>query len=532
MAKSSKSKTLTAFTPPERAKAFDYPITPSDAMSRLKNAGSDAVKQTAMFETMMRDDAVGNACDQRILGIAGARWAFEVPADAEGAEVDPAQAAALTAGLPPRRWRRVLEHLAGFRLYGYAVAQVVWAPDWTPLYMEAVPYASTECLEGVIYVVMEDGSKVDVTDPKVADNLLVVKADDNDPASAARLRRAVVPWLIKSFLFRDWAAYSERFGSPWIKGSYKNTAAPPQGYSSIGAYVAEILETVRAHGVLGVPDWLQVELLEAAQGDASAALERLHAVCDRAIYVGIIGQDSTVNQATDGSRASDEVREGVLDMLVEADTAILCEALQEQLVDKVAAARGGYDPADPLAPRPILLSYSWRGEESTGERAEVMVKAKSAGIPFDHEEARRELGLAAPSPEQLAEEERRRQEAAAMFGGGSGTEKASRLDPELVLLRYMNGESKDALASLAEDGQRQLAEKIISVLVPAVQRAIPEGATPEEADRAILSVLQRERVRPLAQVFSEVILAGAYNGRANSEAWLRRIHKQKKGEST
>ncbi|MFZ5785512.1 MAG: phage portal protein family protein [Acidobacteriota bacterium] len=525
-------------SPWERLKAYDTGITPEVALNRVLAAASSSDGQRRLFETMISRDAdLGNAVDQRTLAFAGARWRFE---PREG--VTPRAAAAVLKALPQDLLTQLtLEHAALFRLFGYAVLEIEWEPDWSARSVHTLPFAATYVEQGRIMITVGGSKAIPADDPQLAPRLVVIRADEHDPASAARLRRCVGLWVTKAYLARDWRRYLERYGNPWKVGHYPRGAPPSADGKTAQAAVLEALEALEGNAVAAIPDDVKAELLSEARGDATLAFDRLWTRCNEGIYNAILGQNSTVEQGKDGARSSDEVRERVLDAIVEADARVVAGEIDRQLVQVVERAKA--------AGRQLAhCVFSWERETPQSERADIMVKANTAGIEFDHDAAREELGLEAPTPEQLAAKAEAQAAVAAALAGAGEDEGEDQEQPGAMsrlwrrvaalfratpptrsghALRAGEGTIHQALDGIGDASLRAFRRAIEQHLMAAVRDELHDDMTPAEVERALQKALTADRVSPLAEVFEDALLAARLNGRLLAAAQLERLRRRK-----
>lgn len=555
-------------SPWQKLKAYDTGITPEVALSRVLAASSSSDGQRRLFETMIARDAdLGNAVDQRCLALAGARWRFEPIDNANEADVTRVQAALPDAVLN----QLALEHAAMFRLFGYANLEIEWAPDWTVLNLHELPYAAGYAILGEIYVALAQGKYLKVDDPEIVDRLLVVRASEHDPAGAARLRRCVGLWITKAYLARDWRKYLERFGDPIMKASYDPAAPPPPDTGKTPQQtLLDALEDMRAHGIIVHANNVAVELMSDARSTATASFDVLWDRCNSGMTQSIIGQQSTVTKGAGGARASDEVRERTLDSLVEADARVVAGTLDEQLVKKVEAIHAG-------GRKTVQTVFSWERETIPLHRAQIVLIADKAGIQFDHEAVREELGLEAPSPEQLAadaaktEQQIRLLEAQAKLkaggpvkqdgtpvpgdgkkSGGDGASGAADAQPPTGLgARFLRairsvftrassdveeyragiGTMNKALDGIAAASSGPLREALDGGLMASIKARLTDDMTLTEVDRVLQETLTAENIKPAALVLQKAILAGRLNGRLLGMAQVERARKRKEAQA-
>lgn len=514
-------------SPYDKLRAFDTGLTPELVLSKVASASYSATAQTRLFETMeSRDTDVGNAIDQRCLALSGARWRIE---PREG--VDESRVKRITAAIPDEVFtQQALEHAAKFRLFGYALLEIEWERDWTVKALHPVPYSATMIETGEISIVV--GTQwTKITDPSLASRLIVLRADDNDPAGAARMRRIVGMWTIKSFLARDWAAYLERFADPLLHGTVPSGAPnTPSGTTAKDALLNALVE-LRHAGIIVTEGEAEIELLADSRTAATAAFDTLWDRCNTAIYNGILGQQSTTKQGPDGARASDEVRSETLDSLVEADGKIIAATIDRDLVRVVER----YHAGGALLAR---TAFSWEKEQPIGERVDVYTKAKAAGIPFSIAAAQQELGLTPPTPEEERAAAEKSAAVAELFKGAKGDEDAddegdeeqdsalSRLWGRLVAaFRRAPGTQRDALESLTQEGADELTAALHKQ-VSAIRRLVGPDMTVAEAEAALGRMLTAETAAPIADSLFRAILAATYNGRADARAWIAKLEKR------
>ena len=491
----------------DRLRSYLTGITPEYATSLVRGASYSARGQTKLFETILaRDPIAGTAADKRTGNLLSAAWTF-----AAVDEPTERAAAPLLAALPPAGFQRAIQWLGQAPLYGYAVAEIEWAPDSSVARLIPIPYDALDTTMGQLVLYL-DGHATPIVevqgstqtaffgqpDPEVRRRLIVVTADEHDPASAAILRRVVGPWLVSSFPIRDWARYLERFGNPLVTGKYPRGAPPNDTGQAAQDSLLEALEALHANARAAFPDDIVVELLADARADASGAFDKLLDRCERRIVRTILGQDTTTMAGEYASRASDEVRERVEDSIAERDAGMVQEALNEQLVKPLEAVKT-------KGRRAIKLTYNWKREQDPVSRSQVIVNVAAAGGMFDWAPVLEEFGL---QP------------------AGMPTPAAARA-LVAAFARQTTGTSGDALESLTAGGAEELMRHLRRALPALIRDAVPEDATPEEARRALGRLMTAENVGPLAEILERAILAARYNGQSNAQAWIERARKRR-----
>ena len=530
-------------TPWEKLQAYDVSITPEIAVQRVLRARESADGQRRLFQTMIsRDGDLGNAVDQRCLALAGARWRFEPRSG-----VTEEEAARVLAALPDEVLDQLtLEHLALFRLFGYAVSELEWADaGWTLAGIHELPYAATVLEQGVLSIQIGGGKAIKADDKQFANRLLILKASEHDPASAARLRRAVGLWVTKSFLARDWRKYLERFGEPILDGSFdgKNPPKGADGEKPEEA-LAAALDAMRGHGIITHTDDVKISLLADPRGGGATTFESFWDRCNDGIYRTIIGQSSTSSAGEVGSRAADQVRERTLDSIVEADSRIVAQGITRDVVRPVEDALAG-------GRRLVRVAYSWEREVNQLERADVIQVAFNVGIDFDHDAARSELGLESPSKEQAAASKADAAAAAkAAEAAAKAAAKANQPAPgekpkgltariaaaarilagkePAVEYRAGTGTMHQALDAIGRAATVPMRKAIEQGLMRELRERLKPDMTPEQAEHLIGELLATHNLGPVAEQVQPALLAARLNGRLLATAQRDRLAKRRK----
>jgi phage gp29-like protein len=530
-------------TPWEKLQAYDVSITPEIAVQRVLRARESADGQRRLFQTMIsRDGDLGNAVDQRCLALAGARWRFEPRPG-----VTEEEAARVLAALPDEALDQlILEHCGLLRLFGYVVGEIEWADaDWTLGGLHELPYAATLLEQGVLSIQIGGGKAIKADDPQFKNRLLILKASEHDPASAARLRRAVGLWVTKSFLARDWRKYLERFGEPILDGSFDGKN-PPKGAEGEKPEesLAKALDAMRGHGIITHTNDVEIQLLTDPRGSGATTFEGFWDRCNEGIYRTIIGQSSTAAAGDVGSRAADQVRERTLDSIVEADARIVAQGITRDVVRPVEDALAG-------GRRLVRVAFSWEREVNQLERADVIKVAYDVGIDFDHDAVRSELGLEPPSAEQAAATKAetaaaaKAAEAAAKAAAKAGQpvpgEKPKGLTARIaaaariltgkepvVEYRAGTGTMHEALDAIGRAATAPMRKAIENGLMRELRDRLKPDMTADQAEHLIGELLTARNLGAVAGQVEAALLAARVNGRLLAVAQRDRLAKRRK----
>lgn len=193
--------------------------------------------------------------------------------------------------------------------------------------------------------------------------------------------------LFKRFSIKDWLAFNEKYGSPFLVGRYPTTA---QKTEQDALYRA--LKDMGADAAAVIPDGTSVEIHEAGRASSVAAYERFVSLCDGASVKVILGQTKT-SSGEGGSYALARVHNDVRADLTAADCEALGETLQRQLVERLTVWNWG-PAALPLAPR---LRLVYQEPEDRLTEAQILQVGAGLGVPIPVSYARARLGIPEPA---------------------------------------------------------------------------------------------------------------------------------------
>lgn len=358
-------------------------ITFEQVIQILSMHQSSSLRQTELFQTILsRDPDVIAAVQQRSMAPLSAKWAIESNVSVRG------RLRELYDALGRINWNVVISHLAMFPYFGYSAVQVVYDTSFTPIAVEPVPHRAIDFRRGEIFVSTDSGWVALADIPASDVKLFFAKIDEIDPPGRAIMRPVAAAWVIKHYVLRDWAIYSERLGDPPIIGRYSQGSVVPDGTKSASEYIVEQLSQLKNHAVGAFPEGVDVRMLADDRFDASRAFSLLVETIDRSIKRAILTSEATIQTGSEGrgARASDQIRATYgLDTVIEADTRIICDTLNMML--RAVLILNGMK-GDELYFRPV-----WIDELPTMKRIQAMYMLKRAGFVFDEAKALREVGF-------------------------------------------------------------------------------------------------------------------------------------------
>ena len=382
-------------------------LSPDVVANLLALADYSCHGQSRLFETIIaKDPDIRGAVQQRLLALKTGQWEFILTEDARKFSASQKRGEELISALKCKGWKRAIGYLGKYSLFGFAAVEVVFAADGSgrPEQLRAVPYNALDVKQGELYINIAPGwVKVD-GDSSLESRLIILRSDDNDPAGDAVMRSVAGAFLIKFFAWQDWSVYSERLGDPPTKAVYKagTVQPPPDGpyVGNIEGWLLNLLDELKAHSAIAVPEGVDISLIADARLDASKAFDLLIDRADRSAKRAILTSESTMQSGTEGqgARAADQVRAYYgLDTVIAADGDEIAEALQEQYVDRIAVMLG-------FEPGLVEVVCKWRKELPVDVQATVICNLKNAGLGFNEKKAVEELGFeyAPPKPKPVA----------------------------------------------------------------------------------------------------------------------------------
>lgn len=237
---------------------------------------------------------------------------------------------------------------------GIAISEIIWEVkngitlarfDWIPQYMLVFPIANgTEDPEQVrIKQTISDLKGVELFQDK-----FVV----HRPRSLSSLTREcglfrsiVGGWFLKNYALKDWSVFVEKFGNPFLKGTYPQGTKPDS--PDLGV-LREAMEGFISNSGGMFPDNMNIEPVivnQSGRGDG------LHAgfvkYWNEAITLIGLGQIMTTGQDGSGSRAKSEVGERVDAQLMRGDAASLEATYRDQIIKPAIKFQFGDDEGLP-----------------------------------------------------------------------------------------------------------------------------------------------------------------------------------------
>lgn len=179
------------------------------------------------------------------------------------------------------------------------------------------------------------------------------------------------PTWFKSNVIRFALQFCEKYASPTPLVKYKSGASDEQQTKAL-----ELIDTIQNEGGAAIPDWMEVELLEAQRSGSINVYDYLTTLCDAQIAKVILGQTLTTEQGDTGSYALGQVHNDVRQDILEADGQWLDDIINKTLVRWLVDFNFGVD-----VPAPVYRTKTEPAEDLKGRIEVDAVLAKIVPLP-------------------------------------------------------------------------------------------------------------------------------------------------------
>jgi phage gp29-like protein len=288
----------------------------------------DQVLQTRLggnidtYREVLRDDQVKSTFQQRRLAVISAEWQVEPGADDAQSK---AAAEALKANLDALQFDKITDQQLFAIFFGYGVAEILWGVDEENGLISIAGIKVRERgrfrfgIDGTLFLKSITGEYVPMPDRKFW--TISTGSDHSDNHYGTGLAHWLYwPVYFKRADIKFWLIFLEKFGAPTAIGK------APAGIANDKDERTRLLNALRAistESAVVVPEGCEITLLEAARSGA-ATYEQMHGVMNGAISKIVLSQTMTTDDGS--SRSQSETHAGVRDMVVTADSDLVCES--------------------------------------------------------------------------------------------------------------------------------------------------------------------------------------------------------------
>jgi phage gp29-like protein len=369
-------------------------VTPQLVVAYYQHAEAGwPMEQCDLFDDVIeRDGHLRSVLSSRALAVAGKKW--QVMAGGDSAD-DVRAAELLQAALKETNWPDAMMHMLSSRPYGWAATEIDWVErdgDVVPKWFVNVPHrrfrfdefdrprlTTTEDLDGQP---LRPGGWL------FGRNTISVVT-----ARSGLMRTAAWFSLFKTWSWRDWVIYAEKFGIPLVLGKWDAANASEEDKSEL----AEVVRNIGEDGQATMSSEANVEIHEVQQGGQST---NLHAAvvteANKELSKLITGSTLTVETGGPGSFALGKVHDSRAFDLVLADAEFLMRRFRSDLARPFLAHNGFRNTATPE----LVVHVSRDSAPLT--RATLAEKLWAMNVQLDIEQLREEFQFRAPPSSERA----------------------------------------------------------------------------------------------------------------------------------
>ncbi|MGZ3423129.1 MAG: phage portal protein family protein [Polyangiales bacterium] len=346
------------------------------------------MQSAVLADAMTRDDAFDAVLSTRVLGLLG------LPRNVEPSlETDPRKARKI-ARLVDEKFDQIFprstlaELLKWGIVLGFALAQIVWRPsddglEWLPELQVWHPSFVYYRFDLRRFVVLTSEGPV-VVEPGTGQWLLYTPFGSDRAWMSGAIRSVAIPWLARSFAWRDWQRWCELY-SLGVRKAIAPAGADEEDKDRFFGEVASLgSETTVLLTESPTGEKYDVDLLWPNATGSADGFERLMNKCEARIAIRLLGQNLTT-EVRSGSLAAARVHENVKLDIIQADDRTLSEDLRAQVLRPYC--RFNFPGGDVLAPR---IGRKTAPTEDRKNEADTLSGAASAlaalitaGVPVD-----------------------------------------------------------------------------------------------------------------------------------------------------
>ena len=281
--------------------------------------------QYQVYEALARDDQVMAAFSQRRLAVVS-RPTQVVPGGSK--RRDKAAAAFMQEVLNHIRWDTVTDRMLYGRLYGYSVAECLWARDGAQVMLDRLAVRQRRRFvfapDMSLRLLTAQNPEGEALPDRKFWTLVTGADNDDEPYGLGLGHHLYWPVFFKRHQVQFWLAFGERFGKPTVVGN-----RPPNASEAAKAALIRAVEAISQGRGAVLEEGEAVQFLQSARPgavDYGGLYDRLNG----AITKIILGQTMTVDDGSSLSQAN--VHLAVRDDIVTSDAHLICDSFNRSVV--------------------------------------------------------------------------------------------------------------------------------------------------------------------------------------------------------
>ena len=344
--------------------------------------------QCDLFEARVQMDLhLQSVLDERNEGVARKPWAIR-----EGGDNAADKMAAQILGDHLRgvtSFRAALEHQLTANPYGYALSEIDWQYDLATGYVLPMGFANPphrRFVFGPGDVPRLWDSMTPAGTTLIPGKWWYTRRKGRLAAAAGLLRGACIWSHFKSLAVRDWLTFSDRFGIPYVTGSYEENVSDDEK-----AILRQAVAAVGSDGYATFSKGCEIAITQLSSGSSSAVHPDLIGLCNSEISKLITGATLLLEGGGPGSYALGRVHQGRAFDLKRGDAEWLSESFTEG-ISKPFIEYNGLDAAAPVLQIYLSLDVSIQEQISIASTC-----ANELGLTIDEDQIRRITMLQRPT---------------------------------------------------------------------------------------------------------------------------------------
>lgn len=364
-------------------------LTPYEIGRILEEAESGfSIRQALLAKEMERRDVeLGATLQTRRLAVLALPWEIQPFSDSDE---DKEISDFVQANLDELNWDQYLTHLLDNVMVGYALMWIHW--DLMPGTQQAHISRFEEVpVSRVTHLPLDHSPEapmprypklLSLAHPTYGEEIPAWNAVYHEQIARSGFAHEIglvrgIAWLylIKNYVLKDWAVYSEKFATPMRIGKY-----PAGSLDEDVQKLKDALRDLTGDSAAVIPDSMIIELLEVERtsGNAQGVQERLVSFINRQYQHGILGQEASTG-GTPGRLGNDKAQIDVRGDLLAADARALTATTKNQVIRPLVGFNFGFEK-----PLPSFRLMYRKPEDMKSLAETYKLVAEIAPIPKKH----------------------------------------------------------------------------------------------------------------------------------------------------
>ncbi|MEN8721857.1 MAG: DUF935 family protein [Alphaproteobacteria bacterium] len=275
----------------------------------LKGRGGDY----KLYDEVLRDEQVASCLQQRRSGLSARPWDVVAGADDKQSQMaaDAMKDALNHVGIVDK----IEEMHYGF-FYGYAVAELIWAPDGRGYMFDDIKVRkqSRFAFDGDARLRLRSdwgNPEGELMPDRKFWTMSATRDHGDNPYGIGLAHWCYWPVFFKRNGLRFWSIFLEKFGMPTAVGKFGQNASANDQQKLLGA-----VARIQSEAGIIIPDGMNIDLIEASRG-GTASYDKLYDRMNEAISKAILSQTMTTDDGA--SLSQSQVHQDVANYVVDSD---------------------------------------------------------------------------------------------------------------------------------------------------------------------------------------------------------------------